>query len=283
MRIHAWIVGLLSAVAAAGCGKVPETERAQLTVIPNSVVVALGRKIGAGKLQGEQLETQTKDAQILNRVGERVTRAERERDAPWTYALIVDEDADSWAVPGGYVGVTTGMLPVLRNEAGMAFVVGHEVGHVSARHANERISHQLVLFGGLTGLNFILDGTTAMTGGQRVALLAALGVGTEVGVLLPFARQHETEADVLGMMGAARSGYPPEEAFSTLARMDLMVKKGWVPRFLSTHPTFEHRQEELRAWLPEAQKRYERNRLPYNTQTTRWPGAPQVSELPPAS
>ena len=155
----------------------------------------------------------------------------------------------------------------------MAFVMGHEVGHAKAHHGAERLTQQLALVGGLTALDAYINGRSKLNDEQRQLVMAALGVGAEVGVVLPFSRTQESEADVIGMMLMAGAGYPPGEAIQIWDRMDKATGGAQTPAFLSDHPSSDKRQANLRQWLPQAKKRYERNKLGYDTKRPLWSGA----------
>ena len=153
----------------------------------------------------------------------------------------------------------------------MAFVMGHEVGHATAHHSSERLSQQLTLVGGLIGLERYMATSTDADPAQRSIILGALGVGATVGVILPFSRTHESEADVIGMMYMAEAGYPPAESIDVWDRMAKVGGASSVPAFLSTHPAHAKRQENQREWLPRARKKYLRNQLSYDTTEVLWP------------
>jgi predicted Zn-dependent protease len=189
----------------------------------------------------------------------------------WRTTVIDDPDTvNAWAVPSGHVAVYTGILPVCRSEAGLAFILGHEVGHVTARHGAERMSQQLAVLGGLAGLYAWTEKRTELTEQQQAVVLSAVGLGAEVGLVLPFSRKHEREADIIGMMLMARAGYPPAEAVAIWDRMEAAGSGSHIPVFLSTHPSDEQRKENLRTWLPQARRRYERNALDRDTTAQLW-------------
>ena len=149
---------------------------------------------------------------------------------------------------------TTGIFPVAKNTAGLAAIMGHEVVHALARHGAERMSHGLVTQAGLTAAAIALQtqGLGAV-GGQ--AMMAALGLGAQVGVVLPFSRAHESEADYIGLLLAAEAGYDPQEAVRVWQRMK-QASEGQPPEFLSTHPGHDTRIQQLQDWMPEALTRY---------------------------
>jgi predicted Zn-dependent protease len=252
------------------CAKVPYTNRTQYNLVPNAIMTSLGASSYAEALQGAPVERRTEDTQVLKRVGGHISKAADEPDFAWEFALIDDPTINAWCLPGGYIAFYSGILPVLQNEAGMAFVMGHEVAHATAHHGAERLSQQLTLLGGLAGLELYLNDRTELTPEQRAIVLGALGLGAEVGVLLPFSRTHESEADVIGMMYMAKAGYPPEESIDVWNRMEALSPSSGVPVFLSTHPSHEKRKAELREWLPQARKKYERNKLSSDTLATIW-------------
>jgi predicted Zn-dependent protease len=261
-----------AALLAVACAKVPYTNRVQYNLVPNALMTSLGASSYTDALQGERVERKTEDAQTLNEVGRHIAGAADEPDYAWEFSLVDDPTINAWCLPGGYIAFYTGILPVLRNEAGMAFVMGHEVAHATAKHGAERLSQQLTLLGGMAGLELYLSDQTALTPEQRAMLLGALGLGAEVGVLLPFSRTHESEADIIGMMYMAEAGYPPAQSIDVWDRMEAQAPSG-VPAFLSTHPSSEKRKANLREWLPRARKKYERNKLPHDTVATKWTGA----------
>jgi predicted Zn-dependent protease len=266
----ATLLAVLLAAHAVACRKVPVTGRRQFDVIPDSIMNPLGADAYAEMLADARLQTGTTDAELLKSIGKRIARVTKAGYA-WEFKLIDDRSTvNAWCLPGGKVGVYTGILPVSRNEAGLAFILGHEIGHAVARHSGERMSQQIAVLGGLLGLNVYLQRKTELTENQRLVVLAALGLGAEVGLILPFSRKHESEADVIGMMYMARAGYPPTEALEFWSRMDRKAGGTSMPAFLSTHPSDETRRERLRDWLDRARKRYQRNRLDADTTRTLW-------------
>ncbi len=258
-------------LAAVGCSRAPITNRYQLNAVPDPLMVDLGSTAYREMLSGETVASDTADAQTLKNVGKRISRIARKPNYRWRYALIDDdENINAWCLPGGKIAFYTGILPVLENEAGMGFVMGHEVGHAMAHHSAERLTQQATVLGGMTALYLYLDKNSEMPDKAKDILLAALGLGLEVGVLLPFSRKHEKEADVIGMMYMARAGYPPEESINVWTRMRREAGKSALPSFLSTHPNHNARKQNLREWLPSAKKRYARNKTDRDTLKKVW-------------
>jgi len=208
---------------------------------------------------------------VLKRVGKRISSTAHKPKYQWKYRLIDEKKTlNAWCLPGGKIAFYTGILPVLENEAGMAFVMGHEVGHATAHHGAERVSQRLALLGGLAGLNLYVQSSTEMSEKQRQVLLGAVGLGAEVGLMLPFSRSHEREADIIGLMYMAKSGYPPGQSIKVWDRMKAEAGPNVVPTFLSTHPSYKQRKATLKEWLPRARKRYQRNKLAEQTTKSLW-------------
>jgi len=183
--------------------------------------------------------------------------AEMAKQFQWEVTVIKDDKTmNAFALPGGKIAVYTGIFPVAKTEAGLAAVLGHEVTHALARHGGERMSQ-----GEATNLGVQLLGAAAGIGTGNAALgqatMAALGAGAQVGVLLPFSRKHESEADYIGVLLAADAGYDPRESVHLWERMEQMSGGGGPSEFLSTHPGNETRIEQLKAWMPEAMAIYQ--------------------------
>jgi predicted Zn-dependent protease len=175
----------------------------------------------------------------------------------WEVTVIKDDKTmNAFALPGGKIAVYTGIFPVAKSEAGLAAVLGHEVTHALARHGAERMSQ-----GELTNAALQAAGAAAGSSGMNPALsqgaMAALGAGAQVGVLLPFSRAHESEADYIGILLAADAGYDPRESVSLWERMEQLSRGGGPSEFLSTHPSNETRIDQLKKWMPEAMGIYQ--------------------------
>jgi metalloendopeptidase OMA1, mitochondrial len=252
------------------CAKVPVTGRRQFNVIPNGVMTKIGETSYRQTLSQKNVIKEGEDAALMRKVGKRIAVVADQPDFDWSYALIRDKSMNAWCLPGGYIGVFTGILPAMENEAGMAFVMGHEVGHAVARHGAERLSQQIVVLGGIAGLVAIADSQVEMDDKQRAIVFGAMGLGAEVGILLPFSRSHESEADVIGMMYAAGAGYPPGEGIALWDRMSALSRGPEAPTWISTHPANEDRQANMREWMGRAKKRFERNKLGYDTRIALW-------------
>ncbi len=251
---------VLAASTLAACVKVPVTGRRQANLIPDALMRQVGASTYLSMLAGEEVAKGTENAKVINSVGKKIAKSADEPKFDWQFKLFQDsENINAWCLPGGKIAVYTGLLPVVESEAGLAFVMGHEVGHATAHHGAERLSQQLAVLGGLGALYLYLDNKTELSLEQIAVISAAAGVGAEVGYVLPFSRLHEKEADVIGMMYMAKSGYPPEEAPLVWDRMQEATGGGQIS-ILSTHPSNKDRKKNLNQWMPKAKKRYKRNK-----------------------
>jgi predicted Zn-dependent protease len=179
--------------------------------------------------------------------------AEMANQFQWEVTVIKDDKtANAFALPGGKMAVYTGIFPMAKTEAGLAAVMGHEVVHALARHGAERMSQ-----GQLTNATLQVVGAAGGGGMLGQAAMAALGVGAQVGVLLPFSRKHESEADYIGILLAADAGYDPRESVHLWERMAQHSGGGGPAEFMSTHPGHETRIEQLQQWMPEAMAIYQ--------------------------
>lgn len=173
----------------------------------------------------------------------------------WQVKVFEDDSANAFALPGGYIGVNTGLLDVATNQDQLAAVIGHEVGHVLAHHANERASTQAVTQGGLS----VLQSAVGLQGDSGQQVMGLLGAGAQYGVVLPFSRKHESEADLLGLDLMADAGFDPAASLELWQNM-AANSQGEPPAWMSTHPSNEQRMDGLRNRLPEASPRYEQAR-----------------------
>jgi predicted Zn-dependent protease len=205
-----------------------------------------------------------RDAEMVRRVGQRIANAVtsyyKEQGLgdvldgyKWEYNLVNNKEANAWCMPGGKIVVYTGLLPITQNEAALAIVIGHEVSHAVLQHGNERVSQGLAQQLGGAALSVALSNQPAAT---QNLFYQAYGIGSQVGVLLPFSRKQELEADRYGMRWAAIAGYNPREAITLWERMEKMSDGNKPPEFLSTHPAEGRRIEQLQKYLPEALKYY---------------------------
>ncbi|MCX8071583.1 MAG: M48 family metallopeptidase [Candidatus Binatia bacterium] len=243
--------GFLVLAVLIACKTAPYTKRSQLILIPESTEIALGVNAYRQVLAKSAV---TQDPELLapvRDVGQRIAKVAERPDYQWEFTVIEKAEANAFALPGGKVAVYTGIFPLARDTAGLAAVVGHEVGHALARHAGERMSQGLLLDVVLTLGAAALGGGSPET--QRL-IYQALGLGAQIGYVLPFSRSQEAEADYIGLILMAKAGYDPESALGLWQRFAEHDKER-PPELLSTHPDPATRARNMRKWIPEA-KRY---------------------------
>ncbi|MDD2390413.1 MAG: M48 family metallopeptidase [Desulfobacterales bacterium] len=232
------------------CATAPVTGRSQLLLINEGQEIALGIKSYQEILQKTELSRDQRIIDMVTRVGNKVAAAANRPDYEWEFKVIDDKDtANAFALPGGKVAVYTGLLPYTQNEAGLAFVLAHEVAHAIARHGGERISQQLLIGLGQEGLNLAIGSQSPVA---IQAINQAYGVASAVGITLPFSRRQEYEADHIGLILMAQSGYDPREAPKFFERMMSEKKDAGPPAFLSTHPADAQRIQTIYKLIPEA-------------------------------
>lgn len=268
MRMLALAVVLLLIAA---CQTVPGTGRTQVVLFSEQQMVEIANEhhlkfINEAKQKGVIVTAADAgaagDVEMVNRVGRRIIDAAGLASSyQWEITLIRDKTANASVLPNGKVVVHTGLLPVTKTEAGLAAVLGHEVAHVVARHSAERLSHSILA---QTGVQLANAAAAAYDPRFQAVTGAALGLGAQYGVMLPYSRAHESEADHLGLIFMAKAGYPPAEAIALWERMEA-AGSGKQPEFLSSHPNPETRRTQIRAWLPEAERYYKDRSLPVPT------------------
>ncbi len=233
------------------CTQAPFTNRSQLILVSPEEETKLGAQAYREVLGKSPTVKSDRWVDPVRRIGERLARAAERPDDKWEFAVIDDpKQINAFALPGGKVAVYTGIFPVAQDSDGLAVVMGHEIAHVIARHGAERISQGLA-----TQLGANVLGAAVGGGPQGNLLLAAYGLGTQLGVLLPYSRTQESEADHIGLILMAKAGYDPRAAIGFWERMARASSGGGAPEFLSTHPGHETRGTQIREWLPEALRR----------------------------
>jgi predicted Zn-dependent protease len=258
---------MLGGMGLVGCETNPYTGRSQL------LLSSVGQEVQMGAQAYSQVKSDPKmrhsqdprEIEPVKRVATRIVEAAKRskyaqiaQQFEWEVTVIKDDKtANAFALPGGKMAVYTGIFPMAKTEAGLAAVMGHEVVHALARHGAERMSQgQLTnTFLQVAGAAIGLSGGNPMLG---QATMAALGAGAQVGVLLPFSRKHESEADYIGILLAADAGYDPQESVHLWERMEQLSGGGGQAEFLSTHPGHETRIEQLKKWMPEAMAIYQK-------------------------
>jgi len=253
LRKGLWL--LAAAVVAVGCAKVPITGRNQFNLVSDNEADALGAE-AYQKVQSEsRLITSGAEYDRVLRVGKRIAAAASKPDFEWMFCLIDEpKTANAFCLPGGKVAIYSGILPITKDDTGLAVVLAHEVAHAVARHGAERMTDQLALQLGGAGLQQLIQQKSPAT--QKV-VMAAFGVGATVGVMLPFSRSLESEADHIGLVIMAKAGYDPRKAPVFWRRMIAASSGANPPVFLSDHPADESRIRDLGKWMPEALKYYQ--------------------------
>lgn len=260
------LLAVAAAIAVPSCTTSPYTGRRQLLLLDEATERAIGSQAWQEQLAQERNLTDDPAyslpvRRIVRRLADEVERG-WDRVAPPRFAwevAVVDSPgtANAWALPGGKIAVYTGLFPICGDENGLAVVLGHEIMHAVLRHGNERVSQGMVAGIGTEVLAAAIGGENAR---RKEQLHGALGLGASVGFLLPYSRLAETEADELGLILAARAGYDPRAGLALWQRMEEQAPGEGPPEFLSTHPSYGTRIENMRRWMPKAVETYERSR-----------------------
>tara|TARA_B100000676_G_scaffold304593_1_gene357154 strand:- start:527 stop:1543 length:1017 start_codon:yes stop_codon:yes gene_type:complete len=254
-NLRGGMVAVLAAVMWTGCTTVPETGRTQFNLVSGKWERSMGRQ-AFNRIKAKQSFSEDQEAAaMVQRVGRRIAAVAPLEGAQWEFALFNNSEANAFCLPGGKVGVYTGILRITQNEAGLATVLAHEVAHAAAHHSAERVSRMIAIQGAGIAL---VNSFGNLSGSSRTMLYAAWGIGTTVGSELPHSRRQELEADEIGLLYMARAGYDPEEAVRFWERFAAHNKsKGRnMPWFLRTHPLDVQRIERLKALLPYAKAEF---------------------------
>jgi predicted Zn-dependent protease len=233
----------------------PETGESVRVAMSTEQEQALGLQSYQEVLAQSDVVTSGREYELVLGVAQRLARAvgTAGKEFDWQVSLIRSDQVNAFCLPGGKIAVYTGILPVAQNEAGLAAVMGHEMAHAIARHGSQRLLRTNLAQTVMMGAQFSFSD---MDWNQRRMILGALGAGAQFGVLLPFSRGHETEADEMGVMYMARAGYDPEAAIAFWERMQEAGGGSGTPEFASTHPSGESRIAHLRAIMPRAKAEY---------------------------
>ena len=246
----------LLAFAPSGCQTTTEpiTGRPQFILTDPAQEARMGLQAWQDIQKEEKLSDSPAHAAAVERVGTALSKAIDEKDFEWEFKTFKSDQANAFCLPGGKVGVYDGLFEYLENDAELAAVVGHEIGHAVARHGGERMTQGLLQNLGALGLSVALKDATEV---QQVRWMAAYAGLTTVGVILPYSRTHEYAADQLGVMYMARAGYDPHAALSFWEKFAKQSKTPGILEFLSTHPVGENRIQRLKQILPRAMIEYE--------------------------
>lgn len=240
------------------CKTNPFTGKKTLALVPNSQIFPTAFAQYDQFLSENKVIRGTAEANMVKNVGQKIAVAAERwlnangyqgylEDYKWEYTLVDDKTVNAWCMPGGKIVVYSGILPVAKNEAGLAAIMGHEVSHALANHGQQRMSAGMVQQLGAVGGNVLIEDPQTL----RI-FNQAYGIGTQVGVMLPFSRSHETEADEIGLYLMAIAGYDPMEAADLWRRMSAQSGGGSPPQFLSTHPSPESRIKSIEAMAERA-------------------------------
>lgn len=258
LRLFPLVLAALAAILA-GCATVPETKRHQLRLISAGDEMKLGLTSFDKMKQEVPISRDPQANALVQKVGKRIAEiaAHDLPDAQWEFVVFESKEANAFCLPGGKVGVYTGILPITKTEEGLATVLGHEVAHAAAHHGAERMSEALVM---QTGGQVLGASLSAADPTLQAAAPVAFGLVTQVGRELPHSRKQESEADHIGLLYMARSGYNPEEAVHFWERFAAVNAKsgGNRPLFLSTHPHDDQRIAALKAEMPQAVAEFNR-------------------------
>nr|WP_294143288.1 M48 family metallopeptidase [uncultured Sanguibacteroides sp.] len=244
------------------CATVPITGRHQLILFPEDQMVQTSLTSYSSFIKENKLSTNDSAKKLVREVGARISNAVEQylrdhgleseiENFKWEFNLVVSDEPNAWCMPGGKVVFYEGILPYCQNEAGIAVVMGHEIAHAVAHHSNERMSQQALIQYGSTAASELLGQSQGAA--RKVLLEQVIGIGTNVGIILPFSRKHESEADHLGLIFMTMAGYDPHEATAFWSRM-AAAGGSKQAEFLSTHPADEKRIAQLKALIPEALK-----------------------------
>ncbi|MFW6082189.1 MAG: M48 family metallopeptidase [Desulfosalsimonas sp.] len=263
-RMKNILVILLICLIAAACTTVPITGRRQLSLIPGDTILSMSYQQYDDFLNKHELSDNQADTEMVKAVGREIADSvetylknngmgDQLDNYEWEFHLVKDDAVNAWAMPGGKVVVYTGLLPVAENRTGLAVVMGHEIAHAVASHGNERMSQGLLVQFGGVALSEAMKTKPAAT---QQLWMAAYGAGAQVGMILPYSRLHEKEADRLGLIFMAMAGYDPRKAVAFWQRMAGEKDGKSPPEFLSTHPADDKRVANIRDMLPEAMRYY---------------------------
>ncbi len=238
-----------------GCDESP-TGRKQVTLVPAARMTALGQQSFEALLRTHRLADDPRLRACVGCVAQALVDAVPEPQAVWSIAVFDDPTPNAFALPGGKIGVHRGMLQVARTQDQLAAVIGHEIGHLLASHSNERLTQELAVQGGLLLVDLFAEEPGSF---EHEALRKALGIGAEYGLLLPYSRTHEREADVIGRDLMAAAGFDPRASIELWRNM--AATGGGAPlAFLSTHPSHDTRMERLGEGMGQALARYRQAR-----------------------
>lgn len=261
------LLALTALTLVVACTRVPYTNRRQFKMLPDDMLLSMSFSAYSDFLSTNPVvPADHPNSQMIHKVGDKLAEAVTQfmtnhklahklNGFAWEYHLVINDEVNAWCMPGGKIVFYTGILPYTKDEAGAAVVMSHEIAHAVANHGNERMSQQLALTLGAIGLDVALSQKPQET---RDIFNSVYGIGGTLGILA-YSRQHEYEADKLGMVFMAMAGYNPERALSFWEDMAKLSGPS-IPSFLSTHPSSQDRVRAIREFMPEAMKYFKGDR-----------------------
>lgn len=246
-----------------GCSSVPVTGRKQVLLVSDQEVLTLSLQQYDEFMQTAPKSTNKTNTALVQKVGQNIANAVESymkangmekliSDYKWEFNLVKSDEVNAFCMPGGKIVVYEGILPITQDETGLAVVLGHEVAHAVAKHSNERMSQQVLSEYGSSALGMVLDGKSE---GVKQVASTVYGLGSQYGIMLPYSRKQELEADHLGLVFMAMAGYNPQMAEGFWQRMSANSNSN-VAEFMSTHPSDDTRIKQIQKDLPEAMKYY---------------------------
>lgn len=250
------ILASICVLSLSSCVVLPDTGQKKFIVTSTAQEMQMGEEGYKEVISKSKLANKSPNYAVLQRVGSRIAKATGNTEFKWEYNLIESKELNAWCMPGGKIAVYTAILPYMKTEAGMAAVLGHEVAHATLRHAGQAMTQQ---YGTQLGVQ-LLAGTLFGNSPYHDFALAAMGAGATVGITLPHSREHETEADEVGLRYMAEAGYDPREALAFWERFAAATAGGAPPEFLSTHPGGQTRIDDLKRNMKAALKIYKQSK-----------------------
>lgn len=254
VSVRAWLVAAV-AFGLAGCATAPETGRKQLVLIGSAQEIQLGLESFEQTKKETPINRDPAVNALVQKAGRRIAAVATLPNAQWEFVVFESPEANAFCLPGGKVGIFTGILPITKDEAGLATVIGHEVAHAAAHHGAERMSRALIRQGVGDAASSYLGGKSAQA---QETFSSLYGAGSQLFEALPHSRKQESEADEIGLVWMAKAGYNPEAAIAFWQRFAAYNKQAGAatPWYLRTHPMDDKRIEDLKQWLPRAKAAY---------------------------
>lgn len=271
-KLWTWLAVAAVVLAGSGCRSAPVTGRKQMLLLPETNELSMGATAYQDTVTKEPPSQNAQYVAMVNRVGQRIAAVAGRPDYQWEFRVIAKPEQNAFCLPGGKVAVYEGILPICESEAGLAVVMSHEVAHALARHGGERISQGYAVEAAKQAMAYA---TQSQDEQRKEMIMKAYGMASQYGVILPYSRKHEAEADHIGLMLMAKAGYDPAEAPRFWQRFAQSHQGSQPMEFFSTHPSDETRAASLLSLLPEAQNLY-------NASPEKW-GRGEMIALAPAA